>query len=148
MNYAQAIPDLAQSFTHINILGAGWLITAAIIFLTLLLITRDPKTWSKAALPVAIGWHISGLKIPLPVLLIIGILWAVSILGDDIIGQLLSTKTDPVKESIKKAAGRKLFKGLMSKPKTKTFKEDISGKTITKKIQSELPPETLKKLMK
>lgn len=129
MNYTSGIPDLAESFTHLNILGAGWLITAIVIFLTLLLISRDPKDWEKLTLPVSIGWYMSGLKLPLPIILITGIIWAVSILGDNLIGQILTSRTDPIKRVIERAQQKKIQKAIMKTPETTTT---IPIKTIKK----------------
>lgn len=90
---------ITDSFTNIEIFGINDAIGIILVLLTLILITREYKTWSIMALPVMIGWKTAGIPINITIWAAGLISFALSAMQDTTIGDLLTIrKTEKSKE--------------------------------------------------
>ena len=125
MTYVNGTTAFEEIIANTNILGIEWIITAMIVFLTLLLITRDPNKWKTLALPVTATWYLCGLETSGVFLIIAAIIFSIESFSIDMIGELLTAKEDPIKASIRKAAGGELLRRQKKSLKTKEEGEHI-----------------------
>ena len=62
MAIANGTAQLGAILNETNVFGWGAVIGIAIVFLSLLIITREPKQWSGLAFPVTFAWYLAGIR--------------------------------------------------------------------------------------
>lgn len=90
-------PDLTmfqQAFTYTEVYGMNWIIPTILVFLTMIMITRDFNRWKILALPTLLAWKIAGLPTSLVLLIIATILYVQESLNLEVFGNLLTAGTE------------------------------------------------------
>lgn len=110
MNITLGTQTMQESLNGTNIIGTQWIIPIIIIFLTLLLITRETNRWLYLAFPVSIMWRTAQLKVHMLIIAIAGLFFVTKLIQDDIIGTLAKAieKRPPTTEQ--RIANRELLR--------------------------------------
>lgn len=105
-----------------TVFNIEWILSTALIFLTLLIITRDINKWKILAFPTTVMWHIIGIKPSFLMYAITAILFVIEALSLEIIGNLV----EGVKGMVK--GDKNAFDKAITKTRVKMFEKEI-GKT-------------------
>lgn len=119
--------------------GSTMITSIILIMVTLLIITRDRERWGQIALPVAIGWHISGITPHIFVYIITAIIFVITCLSFKTTATIMSAakKRAPlvlasiqqgIQERVKKAA------------KKEERRENTKIKKVVRQINKEINP--------
>lgn len=90
-------PDLSlfqQAFTYTEVYGMNWVIPSILVFLTLIMITRDYNRWKILALPTLLAWKIAGLPTSIVLLIIATIVYVQESLNLEVFGNFLTATTE------------------------------------------------------
>ena len=107
-NETAAWTIVQEVFKDSLVFNIDWLIVIFIVFISMLLITRNIQKWKVLALPVTLAWSIAGLKPSLLWYIIITIIFGVESLSIDMLGSLVKAVSKPFVET-----GKIATKGIM-----------------------------------
>lgn len=71
--------------------GIEWIIPIIVVFISLIIITRDFESWGLLAFPVCLIWNVVGFRIPLIFLIGSALFFAVTVLSLQKQGMLIET---------------------------------------------------------
>lgn len=80
--------------TVIGVEGTGWLIGIGVVFITVVLLTREVERMGTLMLPVAMGWHLVGLKQSPIFLMITTIVFIINSSSIEILGNVLKSVSE------------------------------------------------------
>lgn len=141
-------PDLSlftEAFTQTGIRGLNWIIPVFIIFLTMILITRDPNKWKILLLPTTIAWRVAGLQSHYLLVIIGVILFVQESLSLEILGQVITATSgfaSDVKSKIQKTTSFLTERTIKNKEWDKKFLDKIDKFTAPKKYEAKKAQET------
>lgn len=81
---------VTEAFVDTTVFSIEWLIALAVLVISMLLITRNPKYWTFLAFPLTIGWHIVGLTPSLLQYIFTAIIFGFELFTQGTIGYTLS----------------------------------------------------------
>lgn len=81
-------------FQNTLVFNIEWIISLALLFVSLILITKDYNQWKKLSLPVIVGWYICGITPNYLILVISAMLFVVDTLSIQSLGQILTVSSE------------------------------------------------------
>lgn len=86
---------------NISLFGQNWIISIIILFLTLIILTREYEKWKGLALPVSLAWWVGGIKPNMVILLATGVIFVIDALSIQVINDFMG-----ISKEIEKAKGK------------------------------------------
>lgn len=130
---------LKSMVNYTTLADFSWIISITIIFMTLLIITRDHRKWQFLALPVIVGWYIAGLTTSFLIWIPAGILFIIHPLTLETIGEIIGVKQrTSMKSKVQKLFGTDKLKEQQRKEKikAKAYNEFIRWKELKRLKES------------
>ena len=132
-----------EAFTETWVVGTYWVIPLILVFITLLIITRDFEKWKILAFPVCVMWTVAGVPISPIILVITAIVCAIEALSIQVIGNKIMAFRKKIKASVLSEEKTTRLKKLTE---TKTGKEKALRRLLNLKAKEFKLPLSQRKL--
>lgn len=81
-------------FSNTELFYVNWAVSLLLVFLTVVMITRDIEKWKSLAFPVALMYTIAGMPISLPIVFVLSLIFVQSAVSMQLIGNLVGSAMD------------------------------------------------------
>lgn len=136
MAFSDGFSYLKNIFVETTIFNIEWFISLFLVFLTMIIITRETQKWKQLAFPVTVAWHIAGVTPSFLWYFATAIAFVIDILSLEVLGNTISTITGTAKritgiehkrqiQTAEKEV-KKEFESAIKKARQKEFKDIIS----------------------
>jgi len=142
MAIGNATTIMTTVFADTIIFNVTWLISLAITFLSLLILTRDANKWKILAFPVMLMWHIAGVPPNFLIYLVSAIVFAIEAMSLQTIGQIMQIATGTVKRTFGPSQVDKMFARRAEKATARKMAKGDLGALGLRTIKAEKPMRT------
>ena len=91
MSIEDGFEFVKDAFVDMHWFGAEWVIPLMVIFMSMVLITRDKEEWKVLFFPMCVGWLIAGLRPSYVLVFLGGVVFVVNELSLRVLGNVLSS---------------------------------------------------------
>lgn len=128
---------IGDAFLRTEIGGFTYIVPLMVILLSLFLVTRDMNKWKTLFFPMSIAWYIVGLDVHLLILIVAGLIFAISSISLELISDIIESSAEVIRERRLSRGERTKFKSLITETKA-LVKERRAKKAIEQQPLSEV----------